>query len=265
MAERIRLDSEDEGSLSVTLGAQRPQRPNRRGSITRPTESQKVVFPEEGGPGLVHASLVEGIFDPQAVPAPDGLGTIGHPVGVGAPHGGKARVEAGVDDGGRVDAHVARAARSRQVAAASALAVASGENLVESADNRGGHGLVVGIPSPGRQSRPGALGNVRMTHLVTRMNPRVGTTGDRRHDLFARGHGEGRFKLALDGAQAGLGGPASKIGAVVAQVEAQAPRAHSSHARTPPIMPASLGTTITSSPMRRRFEAVMRLELPPPR
>ena len=104
-----------------------------------------------------------------------------------------------------------------------------------------------------------------MTHLVTRVNPRVSTTGDRRHDLFARGHGEGRFNLALDCAQAGLGCPASKVSAVVAEIEAQALRAHSSHARTPPIMPASLGTTITSSPMRRRFEAVMRLELPPPK
>ena len=104
-----------------------------------------------------------------------------------------------------------------------------------------------------------------MTDLVARMNSRVRATGDRRHDLFARGHGQRRFNLTLDGAQARLSGPASKIGAVVAQVEAQAPRAHSSHARTPPMMPASLGTTITSSPMRRRFEAVMRLELPPPK
>ena len=104
-----------------------------------------------------------------------------------------------------------------------------------------------------------------MTDLVTRMNPRVGATGNRRHDLFARGHGEGRFDLSLDRAQAGLGGPAAKISAVVSQVQAQTPHAHSPHARTPPIMPASLGTTITSSPMRRRFEAVMRFELPPPR
>ena len=104
-----------------------------------------------------------------------------------------------------------------------------------------------------------------MTDLVTRMNPRVGTTGDRRHDVFARGHGQRRLDLTLDGTQSRLCGPTPKVGAVVAQVEAQAPRAHSSHARTPPMMPASLGTTITSSPMRRRFEAVMRLELPPPK
>ena len=59
-----------------------------------------------------------------------------------------------------------------------------------------------------------------MTDLVTRMNPRVGTAGHRRDDLFARGHGEGRFNLALDGAQAGLGCPPPKVGAVVAQVQA---------------------------------------------
>ena len=223
------------------------------------------MFPKEGGPGLVHGSLVEGFFDPQAVPAPEGLGTIGHPVGIRTTESGEARVETGVNDGGRVDAHVAGAACNSQVTPASALAVAAGEDLVESADNRRGHGLVAGLPSPGRQAHPGGLGNVRVTDLVTRMNSRISTTGDRRRDFFARGHGQRRLDLTLDGAQSGLGGPASKIGAVVAQVEAQAPRAHSSHARTPPMMPASLGTTITSSPMRRRFEAVMRLELPPPK
>ena len=104
-----------------------------------------------------------------------------------------------------------------------------------------------------------------MTDLVARVHARVGATGDRRHDVLARGHGEVRLDLALDCTQAGLGGPAAKVRAVVAEVQAQAASAHSSHARTPPMMPASLGTTITSSPMRRRFEAVMRLELPPPR
>ena len=59
-----------------------------------------------------------------------------------------------------------------------------------------------------------------MAHLVARMHPCVGAPGNRRYNVLARGHGERRFDLALDGAQAGLGGPASKIGAVVAQVEA---------------------------------------------
>ena len=104
-----------------------------------------------------------------------------------------------------------------------------------------------------------------MAHLVTRMHPCIGAARDGRRHFLARGHGERRFYLTLDGAQAGLGGPASKVRAVVAQVQAQAASAHSSHARTPPIIPASFGTTITSSPMRRRFEAVMRFELPPPR
>ena len=107
------------------------------------------MFPEERGPGLVHGSLVEGFFDPQAIPAPEGLGKVGHPVGVGAAEGGEARVETGVNDGGRVDAHVAGAARGSKVAATRALPVAAGEDLVESADNRRGHGLLVGLPSPG--------------------------------------------------------------------------------------------------------------------
>ena len=59
-----------------------------------------------------------------------------------------------------------------------------------------------------------------MTDLVTRMNTRVGTTGDRGHDVFARGHRQRRLDLTLDGAQSGLGGPATKVGAVVPQVEA---------------------------------------------
>ena len=99
MAERIRLDSEDEGSLAVTLGPQGTQRPNRRRPLARATEPEEVVFPEEGGPGLVHGSLVEGFFDPQTIPAPEGLGAVRYTVGVRAPKGGKARVETGVDDG----------------------------------------------------------------------------------------------------------------------------------------------------------------------
>ena len=104
-----------------------------------------------------------------------------------------------------------------------------------------------------------------MTDLVAGMYASVCASGYRRRHLLARGHGQRRLDLTLDGTQSRLCGPTPKVGAVVAQVEAQAPRAHSSHARTPPMMPASLGTTITSSPMRRRFEAVMRLELPPPK
>ena len=104
-----------------------------------------------------------------------------------------------------------------------------------------------------------------MADLMARVYAGVGAPGDRYRCLLARGHGQRRFNLPLDGAQARLGRPPAKVSAVVTQVEAQAPHAHSSHARTPPIMPASLGTTMTSSPMRCRFDAVIRFELPPPK
>lgn len=46
---------------------------------------------------------------------------------------------------------------------------------------------------------------------------------------------------------------------------AQRSRSTSSHARTPPTMPAWFGTTTTSSPSRSSVAGVMRRELPPPR
>ena len=56
VTEGVRLDAEDEGSLSVTLGAQGTQGPDRRGSLARPTEPKEVVFPEEGGPASFMAA-----------------------------------------------------------------------------------------------------------------------------------------------------------------------------------------------------------------
>ena len=38
-----------------------------------------------------------------------------------------------------------------------------------------------------------------------------------------------------------------------------------SQQRAPPVMPASLGTTTTSSPILASWAAVIRRELPPPR
>ena len=57
-----------------------------------------------------------------------------------------------------------------------------------------------------------------MTDLMARVHARIGASSDGRRHLFARGHGEGRFDLSLDGTQAWLGGPPAKVGAVVAEV-----------------------------------------------
>ena len=176
------------------------------------------MFPEEGGPGLVHCRLVERVLDPEAIPAPERLGTVRHPVGVGAPKRGEARVEARVDDGRRVDAHVARAVRGRQVTPTRAFTVAPREDLVEPAHDGRGRGRVRAFPSPGGKPRPGLVADVEVADLVARVHARVGAPGDRRRDLLARSHGEGRLDLALDCTQAGLGGPPAKVGAVVAEV-----------------------------------------------
>ena len=57
-----------------------------------------------------------------------------------------------------------------------------------------------------------------MTDLMARVHARVGASGNGRRHLFARGHGEGRFDLPLDGTQARLGGPPAKVSAIVAEV-----------------------------------------------
>jgi hypothetical protein len=53
---------------------------------------------------------------------------------------------------------------------------------------------------------------------MARVHARVGSPGDGRRRFFARGHGEGRFNLPLDGTQARLGGPPAKVSAIVAEV-----------------------------------------------
>ena len=134
--------------------------------------------------------------------------------------------------------------------------------LVEPADNRRG-GASSSERFPGREP-PASYAQVDVANLVARMHPRIGAPGDGRRDFLARGHSEGPLQSPLDGTQPRLRSPPAKVSAV-GSGQAQAPPRSSSHARTPPMIPASLGTTITSSPMRRWFDAVIRFEFPPPR
>ena len=112
-----------------------------------------------------------------------------------------------------------------------------------------------------------------MGDLVPGVHSRVRAPRDRGRHRLAHQGGQHGLELALDGAQSRLGRPAVEARAVVGEVDADphpflprggGRRAHNSHARTPPMMPASLGTMMMSSPIFARFAAVIRFELPPP-
>ena len=115
-----------------------------------------------------------------------------------------------------------------------------------------------------------------MGDLVPGVHSGVRAPRDRGRHRLAHQGGQHGLELALDGAQSRLGGPAVEARAVVGEVDADphpflprgggrgGRRAHNSHARTPPVKRAALGTMMVSSPIFARFAAVIRFELPPP-
>ncbi len=161
----------------------------------RRQNAAKSRSPEQAVHGLVHRDVVQPAAVAQHVVPPQRLRperVVADPVRVAPPERGEPRVEAG-----RCGADVTDPDVRRQHA---------GEATAQ--------GVGVTVVRRRRQ--------VQMDHLPARVHPCVGPAGAGDPQVRQPEHGrEGALELGLHGAQAGLGGPAGEVGAVVPQVEAQ--------------------------------------------
>ena len=108
-------------------------------------------------------------------------------------------------------------AREQAVAVGAAERVAAGVEAVRCGDRLEHGNVIVQDPVQAPRQIAGDLRRREARHLSPGVDPGVRASGDAEGDRVAKDRLQGRRKLALDGAHAGLGRPAAEAGAVVLQ------------------------------------------------